>query len=258
MLAVTRRTEIKDIIMKKGSITVAELAQIFSVTEETIRRDLKYLEDEKFLTRTYGGAYIQENVESELDLSLRETLCIDSKQAIAKRCIELIRHGDTIFLDTSTTALYIAIAIRDMPLTVLTNSLLVIEQLQDCENIHLIAIGGNYSHKVRAFLGQTTVHILKNYFVDKTFISCRTLSMEYGITDADEAVALVRQKIIKQSNAVYLIADYTKFDRTSFISVCNFDSITGLFTDKLLNNDWLTFLEEHNVTVYECHHSGSK
>ena len=83
MLAVTRKSEIKDIVLEKKSVTVTELAKIFSVTEETIRRDLKQLESEGFLTRTYGGAFIQDGVENNIDLSIRETAYLKNKQADA-------------------------------------------------------------------------------------------------------------------------------------------------------------------------------
>ncbi len=85
MLAVTRKAKIKDIILEKKSVTVTELSKIFSVTEETIRRDLKQLEDDGFLTRTYGGAFIQDGVENNVELTIRETAYMESKQAIAKK-----------------------------------------------------------------------------------------------------------------------------------------------------------------------------
>lgn len=151
MLAVTRKSEIKDIVLEKKSVTVTELAKIFSVTEETIRRDLKQLESEGFLTRTYGGAFIQDGVENNIDLSIRETAYLKNKQAIASRCRELIHNGDSIFLDSSTTTLTIAKAISDMRLTVVTNSLMIINELCDKANIHLIAIGGQLYSEGKSF-----------------------------------------------------------------------------------------------------------
>lgn len=252
MLAVTRKTKIKDIILEKKSVTVIELAKSFSVTEETIRRDLKHLEDEGFLTRTYGGAFIQDGVENEVNLSLRETAYTESKQLIAEKCRELIHHGDSIFLDPSTTALHVAKAIRDMRLTVLTNSLMVIDQLKDCENIRLISIGGTYSPKSNSFTGKTTIQALDHFFLDKTFLSCRSISMAHGITDSTESLALIRQKLLERSNMVYLIADYSKFDKTSFIHICDFNHINGIVSDKDFSAEWRSFLKEKNVSIYDC------
>lgn len=251
MLAVTRKSEIKDLILEKKSVTVTELAKEFSVTEETIRRDLKQLESDGFLTRTYGGAFIQDGVENNVDLSIRETTFLKSKQAIAACCRQLIHNGDSIFLDSSTTTLAIAKAITDMRLTVVTNSLMVINELCDCPNIHLICIGGNYTPRDRAFNGLNTQASLESFYLDKTFMSCRSLSMEHGITDSLESVASVRQVLVGRSKEIYLVADFSKFDKTSFIYITDFDKITGLVTDRKLDAHWRDFLKSHGVTAYE-------
>lgn len=252
MLAVTRKSEIRDLILEKKSVTVTELARVFSVTEETIRRDLKQMESEGFLTRTYGGAFIQDGVENNVDLSIRETAYLKSKQAIANCCRHIIHNGDSIFLDSSTTTLTIAKAVSDMRLTVVTNSLMVINELCDKPNIHLVCIGGNYTPRDKAFNGLSTSASLTTFYLDKTFMSCRSLSMDYGITDSLESVAAVRQSLVARSKEVYLVADFSKFDKTSFIHITDFDNITGLVTDRNLSSQWLDFLAKHNVEVYEA------
>lgn len=252
MLAITRKSKIKDIIMEKKSVVVSELATCFSVTEETIRRDLKTLEDEGFLIRTYGGAFIQDGVQNEVDLSIRETAYTDSKQLIAAKCGEIIRNGDSIFLDASTTALFIARAVRDMRLTILTNSLKVINLLSDCPNIRLISIGGLFNENNMSFIGRSALQSLDSYFVDKTFMSCRSLSMAHGISDSNESMSEIRQKLLSRSNYIYVVADYSKFDKTSFINICNFEDIHGLITDKQLDQEWINYLSDNNVTYYEC------
>lgn len=252
MLAVTRKNKIKDILIERKSITVTELSKTFDVTEETIRRDLKFLEDEGFLTRTYGGAFIQSGVENNVTVELREVAYTKSKDAIAKECRKLIHNGDSIFLDASTTALFVARAISDMRLTVVTNSLLIIDQLTEQENIRLVCIGGTLSRDHKAFQGNSTIQALDNLFLDKTFMSCRSLSMEHGITDSSEGMAMIRQKLLKRSNEVYLIADYSKFDKTSFIHICDFDDLTGVITDKVLNQEWKNFLLKQNTTFLSC------
>lgn len=252
MLAVTRKNRIKDLLTERKSITVTELSKRFEVTEETIRRDLKTLEDENFLTRTYGGAFIQSGVENEVNLSIREVAYVDSKKAIASQCRKLIHNGDSIFLDSSTTALFIAKAIQDMRLTVVTNSLLVVDQLADCNNIQLICIGGTLSRNYKSFNGATAIQSLSNYFLDKSFISCRSLCIEHGVTDSSEELAVVRKKLIEHSNEVYIIADYSKFDKTSFVYICGFQQITGIVTDKTLRQEWIDHLATYKTAIYDC------
>lgn len=252
MLAVTRKNKIKDILIEKKSVTVTELSNTFDVTEETIRRDLKFLEDEGFLTRTYGGAFIQSGVENNVTVELREVAYTKSKEAIAKECRKLIHNGDSIFLDASTTALFVARAISNMRLTVVTNSLLIVNQLSDLDNIRVVCVGGTFSKDHKAFQGNMTIQALDNLFLDKTFMSCRSLSMEHGVTDSSEGQAMIHQKLLHRSNEVYLIADYSKFDKTSFINICDFDHLTGIVTDKVLSQEWKDFLLKKNTTFISC------
>lgn len=253
MLAVARKTQIKDILLEKKSITVVELSKKFSVTEETIRKDLQQLENEKFLTRTYGGAFIQDGALNDIDLTLRETAYVESKEAIAETCAGLIHHGDSVFLDASTTATFLAKRIKTMRLTVVTNSLMAVDQLKDSEYIQLVCIGGIYSAKSKAFNGRTTVQGLEKYFVDKAFMSCRSLSMEHGITDSNEDIALIRQTLLKKSNLVYLIADKSKFDKTSFVHICDYEDIHGIISDYSFSPAWRKYLEKKQVHIYDCH-----
>ena len=250
MLAVTRKGKIKEIILEKKSITVLELSKFFSVTEETIRRDLKQLEDEGFLTRTYGGAFIQDGVGNNVDLTIRETAYIENKQNIAEKCREIIKNGDSIFLDSSTTAYQIAKAVKNMRLTVASNSLLIINEPCERENIHLVTLGGAYLPDDKAFCGNVTLKNLEQYYFDKVFMSCRSLSMEHGITDSHEPTASIRQSLIKRSQKVYIVADFSKFDKTSFLTISDFAPVTGLVTDKPLNQKWLDFLSEQNVEIF--------
>lgn len=251
MLAITRKSKIKDIIAEKKSATVSELSKHFSVTEETIRRDLKTLEDEGFLIRTHGGAFVHDGVQNELNLSVREISYVENKETIATICMGLIQNGDSIFLDASTTSIFVCKAIRHMKLTVLTNSLKVINLLVDCKNIRLISIGGSLSPKSMAFLGSSAVQSLDHFYVDKAFISCRSLSMEHGITDSNELLAEIRQSILQRANKTYLIADYSKFDKTSFIKICDFNKLYAIVTDMKLSNEWRLFLEDINLKVYD-------
>lgn len=252
MLPVARKSKIKELVQEKKSVTVSELAKMFSVTEETIRRDLKILEEEGVLTRTYGGAFIQDGVQNDIDVNIRETLFVKSKEKIAAKCALFIHHGDSIFLDSSTTSLFIATNIRNKRVTVITNSLKVANTLADAESIRLILIGGMYSPASMSFLGRSSLTTMQGFFVDKAFISCRSISIEHGITDSNEQQADIRQLAIKRANKAYLVVDYTKFNKTSFTTICNFNEIDTLVVDKHLDDAWHSYLEEQQVEIVEC------
>lgn len=252
MLAVTRKSKIKEIVLEEKSVIITDLAKRFSVTEETIRRDLKALEDEGFLIRTYGGAFIQDGVENDVNVKVRESAYIENKNHIAKQCLSFIHNGDSIFLDASTTALAIANLVKDLRITVLTNSLKITNVISECENIRLITIGGVFHAKSSSFLGNNTLSILNKYHVDRAFISCRSLDIKNGITDSNEQSAEVRTLMLDRANEVILIADHSKLDKTSFVKIDDFNKTNKLVIDTTLNQEWKEFLKIKNVDLYEC------
>lgn len=242
MIAAVRRQKIRDIVFEKKSATVAELAQYFSVTEETIRRDLKTLEQQGILMRSYGGAFVGNGVENLVNVNIRSDVYVDQKTTIAQRALNFISNGDTLFLDNSTTAYHIARLLTNYRVTVLTNSLLTINLLADYDSVRLIAIGGDYSASERAFYGNITVNTLERYYVDKAFMSCRSLALNTGITDSTDRWVQVRRCALKHSNQIYFVADFSKFDNTSFTHLCDFNEVNYLITDKPQRSEWHTTL----------------
>ncbi|QNM04829.1 DeoR/GlpR family DNA-binding transcription regulator [Qiania dongpingensis] len=251
MLAVTRRNLIKAQIQEKKSVTVPALAKKFEVTEETIRRDLKILEGEGVLSRTYGGAFIQNGVQNEVDFTVRMDAYVDSKTIIAESCRKLVSHGDSIYLDNSTTALFVAESLMQFRITVVTNSLAIINRLCGQSNIHLIAVGGSFDSDTNSFMGAGTLNALSAYHVDKAFLSCRSLSMEHGVTDSYEELAHLRRVILNRANESYLIADHSKFNYASFVKISGFEPISGIVTDKALSPEWRSFLAEKGIACYD-------
>lgn len=236
--------------------TVAELRDMFQVTEETIRRDLKQLESEGFLTRIYGGAYILEGVQNDVDVNLREHIYVEGKQKIARQCVEFIQHGDSIFLDASTTSLFIAKMLGSRRITVVTNSIKITNALVENPNVHLVVIGGSISARSMSALGRNAEQNMNRYYFDKAFISCRSVSMQQGITDSNEQQAEIRRLAIERANQAYLVADITKFNRASFASIAGFEKINAVVVDEHPGDEWRTFLDELGVELVVCGDAG--
>lgn len=251
MLSVTRKQKIKDLILERKSATVTELAQMFDVTDETIRRDLRSLEEEGVLMRSYGGAFVQTGVENLIDYSIRSTVYLEEKATIAEKCRNIIQNGDVIFLDNSTTTYAIAKAVENMRLTLITTSLPIINLLSKKENMHLICTGGFFSLKELAFYGSKAVKMLEEYYVDKSFFSCRTLSIEQGVTDSNDDLAEIRKAIIERSKECYLVADYTKFNQASFIKICGYDCLDAIITDRPLSPEWHAAMQKYGCRIYD-------
>ena len=140
MFGIERRNRILSLLNEKKSIIVQDIASIFNVTEETIRRDLKELEKHDFLIRTHGGAILPDDIKAEAPLEIREGININGKNNIGKAAARLIDDGDTIMLDASTSALYVAKHLKTKKgLTVITNAERIIIELAACDDITLIS-----------------------------------------------------------------------------------------------------------------------
>ena len=256
MLSVTRRSIIKEILLEENSVSVSRLAEKFDVTEETIRRDLKALESDGFLKRTYGGAFVENNVQMDAPTFVRKTINIKEKNIIAKKASELINAGDSVFIDFSTTASFLSRHIANKEITVLTNSLFVANTLSDAPNIELIVIGGIYNKNCNAFLGNTAIETIEKYYVDKVFMSCRFLSIENGITDYNERYAAFHSNILKRGKEIFLLADHNKFNKTSFIKISNIDDVDTIITDEPLDDVWDLFLSKNQMNLIKCDNAG--
>ena len=145
MLAIERRNEILEKLQNDRRVVVSELSQIYEVSEETIRRDLDRLVQDGFAIKSYGGAVINENVNIELPFNIRKNRNIVGKQHIAELVSEQIKDGDSIMLDASSTAVYVAKTLLEQGkknLTVLTNSVEIIIELFGAQDWKVLSTGG--------------------------------------------------------------------------------------------------------------------
>ncbi|WP_202077826.1 DeoR/GlpR family DNA-binding transcription regulator [Caldalkalibacillus salinus] len=247
MLVAERYEKIVQLVDEKGSIRVSELSEIFGVTEETVRRDLDNLEKEGRLRRSHGGAVSVKDKQSEIPYFEREIKNVDEKQKIAQEAVHHIQENDRIILDASSTAWYMAKALPDIPLTVLTNSIKVAMELSHKAKIEVISTGGSLSKKSLSYIGPLAERSLDLYHVDKTFVSCQGVHIERGISESNELQARLKQKMIELADQVILLADYSKFGVQSFTQVTDWTHIDTLITDARTKQEDLQALEELRV-----------
>lgn len=251
MMTAQRRDELKKYMLEHKSATVLDMAERFAVSGQTIRRDFEAMEKEGFLVRSYGGAMIKDPKTVAVSNQVKRELFVDEKKVICRQAAELIRPNDCIFIDHSTTALALCDEIRQMPLTVVTNSHRVISALSGCANIHLICTGGTFHGGIEGFTGIETVKYLQQHCVDKAFLSCRAIDPQRGINDAYETVATVRQTVVENADSVILLVDHTKFGKSGFITICSLDRLDYVVTDRALDQQWRALLEENGVEVLD-------
>ncbi len=251
MLAVERRSQIEQMISASKSVLVVDLAKQFDVTPETIRGDLLKLEKQGVLVRTYGGATLAGASGSELGFKERDTVNAEAKQKIGKRAAEMIKNGDTIFLDASTSALYLARNIKDKRgLTVITNAVSIMTELSDCDNIKLICTGGLYYPKNMSYNGRYAEKmIMENFAANKFFFSCRGVTLTRGLVDSTEDEAELKRAMMDRSETVIFLCDHTKMGKMGIPVIGPLGKLDTFITDVRLDREWSSALEDHDVKV---------
>lgn len=252
MISAERRERIKTILLKKKSVTVADMAQMFEVSTETIRRDFEALSAEGFLIKSYGGATLSVRKNIAVSQKIKSGIMTETKKRMAKEAAKLVRPNDCIFLDHSTTVYEICEELAGMPLTVMTNSLAVMTRMADQPGIRLVIPGGNFDTNSQALFGLETVRYLKCHSFDKAFLSCRALDIRRGLSDAEEMIAEMRRNIIRSSDYNCLLADHTKWGKSAFVQTCDYGDIHCIITDKEPDETWTQFFAEQDIPYKVC------
>ncbi len=248
MLAIERRNDILERLQEEKRVVVSELSTAYNVSEETIRRDLEKLENDGLVVKSYGGAVLKEQSFFDLPFNIRKKQRVAEKQKIARLIADMVRDGEAIMLDASSTDVYIARALKEKKkLTVITNSVEVIVELFDVPEWTVISTGGVSREKSFALVGPRTDEIISSYHVDKAIISCKGVDLENGFTDSDEQDANSKRKMLYSAKERILAVDHSKLGNTAFTKVAEWADITKFVTDKKPEEKWLQKLKKHRI-----------
>lgn len=251
-LVIQRRNAIKGLLVEKETVTIQEVADRFGISIETVRRDFDVLAEEGFLNKIYGGASLRKRTSAMLSLDLLNQTFSEGKNRMAARAAHFIKNGDTIFLDSSDTVLRMCESLMNKEITVLTNSLKVICKLAESKTVRLLCIGGLYHPNQEEFRGPVTLDTLSQFQVDRAFITCRSFDTVYGIGTTDEDQAYFKKMVLSHSLQVNLLADHSRFGKTSFAKFADFEKINNIFTDEPVSQEWKDFFESKSISCYEC------
>ena len=227
-----RHDEILKILARLRSVNVGELTNRLKVSEVTIRKDLTTLEEMGFLVRTRGGAELAEDSRFRRTMNVRRNEHLDAKRAIAAKAVELLREGDTIFIDAGSTCMLFAEAVADISLRVVTNSIDVMTRLADRPGISLIAVGGAYHKEAGSFLGPTAIENLNDFQIGTAFLGATGFSSKGVFSSQNTLEAQVKQRALEVSARRVVLADATKYEFTAFSVFARPDSIDVLVTDR--------------------------
>ncbi|MCF6093940.1 DeoR/GlpR family DNA-binding transcription regulator [Microaerobacter geothermalis] len=246
-----RKIHILEYIQKNSRASVQELSLHFEVSESTIRRDLKELEEAKLLRRTHGGAVSLQGVNFEPTFGEKEDKFRSEKEAIAKKAIELIEEEDTILIDSGTTTFHLANALKTFSrLTVVTNSIMIAKELEDSRGIEVLLTGGILRRETLALVGPFAEQSLSMVRVDKAFIATNGLDIHEGLTTPNLVEASTKRKMIKSAKQVILLSDHSKMGKISFAKFAEANEIDKLVVDQAAPVSVIKQWEDLGVDVY--------
>lgn len=249
MLALERRNLILEKLQEEKKVVVSELSQLYNVSEETIRRDLDKLDKDGLCVKSYGGAIINENTNIDMPFNVRKKRNTSGKQKIADLISDMINDGDHIMLDASTTAVFVAKAIKNKQnLTVITNSIEIIIELSDVSDWTIVSSGGTLKEGYLALVGTHTVERLSSYNVEKTIISCKGLDMDKGFTDSNEQFTQAKKAMLRACDTSILAVDSSKFGKVAFSKIGDVSQVDTIVTDRKPDRVWLRQFEKMGIT----------
>jgi DeoR/GlpR family transcriptional regulator of sugar metabolism len=245
-----RQQQIVQLLERQRRISVAELCVRFEVSEATARRDLETLAGQGKLQRVHGGAILLTQAPPEQPILEREDEQSDEKMHIGQAAAALVQPGETVFLGSGTTVLEAARALRGrLGLTVLTNSLPVVNVLAGAEGMTVICLGGMLRESELSFIGHITEQALAEVRADKVFIGTRAISLEHGLTNEYLPETLTDRAILKAGSEIVVLADHTKFGRAATIRLAPLESIQTIVTDKGTPQDFIESVQERGIGV---------
>jgi DeoR family transcriptional regulator, glycerol-3-phosphate regulon repressor len=227
-----RHEKIIKIVHSQGFVTIDALAQTFSVTPQTIRRDINTLSEEGQLCRHHGGAAVPTSTEN-VAYNERKVLCYREKQNIARILARQIPDHASLFINIGTTTEAIARALGNHKrLRVITNNLNVASIMSANEKFEVIVAGGMVRHRDQGIIGEATIDFIHQFKVDYGIIGISGIDNDGTLLDFDYREVRAARAIIDNSRKVFLAADHTKFGRNAMVRLGNLSEIDGLFTDR--------------------------
>lgn len=244
-----RHRRLLDYIRQHGDTSVEDLAKILCVTAQTIRRDIRELEDARVLARYHGGVGIPSTVEN-IDYDRRRVMDSDAKQRIGRLAAAQIEHGRSLIINIGTTTEEVSKALQQHKgMRVVTNNLNVASILSNFDEVEVIVAGGLVRKRDRGIVGEATIDFMRQFKVDIGIIGVSGIENDGTLLDYDYREVRVTQCIIEQSREVWLVADHTKFGRHALVRLGNIAQIDKFFTDLPVPPEALDAFEKAGVEV---------
>jgi len=248
-----RQLELIEEVRRLQTVSVEALAERFGVTLQTVRRDIRQLNDAGLLTRFHGGVRMPGSTTENIEYRKRQQLNAQAKQRIAQEVAARVPHGSSLLINIGTTTEAIARALlRHKGLRVITNNLNVAAILSDNADCEVIVAGGAVRAMDRGIIGEMTVDFIGQFRVDIGLIGISGIEADGSLRDFDYREVKVARAILEHSREVWVAADHSKFNRPAMVEMARLAQIEMLFTDGQPPEPFPTLLSQANVTLVNC------
>lgn len=248
ILAEERRNRVLELVRMRGFASLPDLATELKVSESTVRRDLDYLEETGVARRTHGGVCYSGPSPKLPHFDVRQSVEWDKKRQIAAAASRLIEPGDTVLLDGGSTTYEIARALIGKPLQVVTNSLPVAMLFSTTDTVDLVLIGGYVHTRTGVSLGPYANEMLADLNVQRAVLSVAGINRR-GYYNSNLLLVETERAMMRAADEVVVVADSTKFGRTSLANLCELSQVDVLVTDDQISQEWSEALAEAGVRL---------
>ena len=234
-----RRSAILQILKDDSSVNVSELSKRFGVSEVTIRKDLRILKERKLLVRVHGGAILgASSVNDEVEerhVNFKKLVNAREKEAIGRAAAAHIKNGDTILVDSGTTAQEVVKNLhRFDDLTIITNSIGAMMEALKYKRFRVILLGGSVRESSLSIVGPLAESNLKLFYCDQLFLGVDSFSVESGLSTPSVEEASTNQMMISRAREVIAVFDSSKVNKRALAFIANVESIDTIITDNNL------------------------
>lgn len=245
-----RIAEIEQYIYIHKTVTLDELCEVFQVSKNTIRRDIEIITQNPDIVKTYGGVTINAQSKKMLvSFTERNIKNQEAKRMIAAKAAALVEDGDSIFIDSGTTTIYMLEHLKNKHITLLTNNIEVMVQAIPYENINLISLSGSLNRKTLSFTGNSAAKILSTYNIRHAFLAATGVTLENGATNSSPEETCIKEMAVRKSQNRYLLVDSSKYGIVSLLTYADIDSFTGIITDKVPDAEFAEYADEHQIEI---------
>ena len=245
-----RHEEIIALIKNKGFITVEEMATLFQVTPQTIRRDINFLDSQGYVSRYHGGAGQSVSTEN-LAYRHRKELLLNEKIKIAKTVASMIEDNTSLFMNIGTTTEYVAkeLVNHKKKLRIITNNLNVAAIMSQQEDFEVIVTGGIVRSRDCGITGEAAVNFIRQFKVDIGIIGISGIDLDGTLLDFDFREVHVARTIMENSRKIFLVADHSKFSRNAMVKLGTLTEIDTLITDKKPPEQLMEIISNNDINL---------